>query len=130
VSASPQQIKQTRQTAATLSLVGMVIGIISGFLVIIFGVVFIVFFNTIINNIPDDGFNIFKDVTSSYGIIIIVAGVVGMIPGIIFHYLFKKAIDDNKTHIVLCVLAIIFGGIFNIIASILFLVNNNSSNSN
>jgi len=42
-----------------------------------------------------------------------------------FYSMFKKTQKDNKRHIALCVCAIIFGGVFNLIAGIVMLCDNN-----
>jgi heme/copper-type cytochrome/quinol oxidase subunit 4 len=52
----------------------------------------------------------------------------------IFYFLFRKTPDDKQRHITLCVFGIIYGGIFVIIGSIIFLCNNyeryNNENDN
>ncbi|GHU50941.1 hypothetical protein FACS189459_5790 [Bacilli bacterium] len=53
-----------------------------------------------------------------YGVLLLLFGLLFSIPSILFYVFFKKYAKTNKQAIALPILAIIFGGVLNLIAGI------------
>jgi len=109
----------------TLSMVEMIIGCILGVCIGISGILAIAnIFASVLPFNPND----YNLGTQEIGAIMIMIAIVEVAVTVLFYNLFRKIEKDNKKHIALCVCAIIFGGIFNLIGGIICLCDANRKN--
>ncbi|MDR3249797.1 MAG: hypothetical protein LBS95_01825 [Mycoplasmataceae bacterium] len=120
--ANQSKKNQTKQIVVKFSLVGMILNCVIAGLFIVMAICMLALGKSFI----DVDLGMTGNVVMIYGIAYLIVGLIAPIPVIIIYMLFKKSVNDKEQHIALCVCAIIFGGIFNIVAAIIFLVNNNS----
>jgi len=109
-----------------LSLVQMIIGCLYGTFIGVIGILAICNVSNISTYIPNfDNYNLS---IQSAGVALLLTAILVIAVVTLFYVLFKKIQKDNKKHVALCICAIIFGGLFNLIGSIICLCDENRKN--